>query len=421
MPEFRMPSLGADMDAGILVEWKVKPGDRVRRGDIVAVVETQKGAIDVEIFEAGTIDRLVVPVGVKVPVDTVLALLRGDGEPAAPPTPPPPSPTPVPPVTSTAPPAPPASPPSAAPASDARPPPASAPPAPSDTPAGAAPTPPPPIPPPALRAEGPPASPRARRLARELGVDLLALRGTGPHGSITGDDVQRAAEAARRPSPREAMRAAIAAAMTRSKRTIPHYYLGHTVDLTAALAWMSASNLQRPVKERLLPAALLLKAIARALRKVPELNGFHDGEAFRPSAAIHLGVAISLRGGGLIAPALHDAADLPLGALMEALRGLTTRARAGALRSSELADPTITVTSLGDQGVDAVYGVITPPQVALVGVGTPALRPWVVDGAVVPRTLVRLTLAADHRVSDGHRGAVFLAAVDRLLQEPESL
>ena len=443
MPEFRMPSLGADMDAGVLVEWKVKPGDVVRRGDIVAVVETQKGAIDVEIFEPGVIERLLVPVGVKVPVDTPLAHLAAPGAAPAPPDTSPPSLViPAPPDTSPSPPASadaggPASarPGTAAAAGDAAPArdpeAAAAAPAPAlaarrtPAPSDISPTPPAPSDtsptPAAARAEGPPASPRARRLAHELGVNLRHVPGTGPHASITGDDVQRAAEAARRPSPQEAMRAAIAAAMARSKRTIPHYYLAHTVDLTLALAWMAEQNRARPVPERLLPAALLLKAIARALRKVPELNGRYDADPFRPSPAVHLGVAISLRGGGLVAPALHDAADLALGDLMARLRDLTARARAGALRSSELADPTITVTSLGDQGVDDVFGVIYPPQVALVGVGTPALRPWVVGGAIAPRTLVRLSLAADHRVSDGHRGALFLAAVDRLLQEPAAL
>lgn len=218
------------------------------------------------------------------------------------------------------------------------------------------------------------------------------------------------------------MRQAIAAAMARSKREIPHYYLSHTLDFTAALTWLKATNKERGVKERLLPVILPLKAIARALGEFPELNGtYEEADGFTPSVSIHLGFAIAMRGGGLVAPALHDTDRRALGELMAALRDLVGRVRSGGLRSSELRDPTITVTSLGDRGVDAVHGVIYPRQVAIVGVGTPSLRPWVVDGSVVPRTLVDITLAADHRVSDGHRGALFLAAVDRLLQDPEAL
>ncbi len=140
-----------------------------------------------------------------------------------------------------------------------------------------------------------------------------------------------------------------------------------------------------------------------------------------PSQAIHVGVAISLRQGGLVAPALHDADRVSLDELMRGLRDLVRRARSGGLRSSELSDPTITVTSLGDQGVEAVFGIIYPPQVAIVGFGTIVERPWSVAGQVVSRPLVTATLSADHRVTDGHRGALFLTAVDRLLQEPERL
>ncbi|MCA9659654.1 MAG: 2-oxo acid dehydrogenase subunit E2 [Myxococcales bacterium] len=496
MAEFRMPSLGADMDAGVLVEWLVKPGDKVSRGDIVAVVETQKGAIDVEIFDDGFVQEIVVPVGVEVPVDTILAIL-GDTPPAAgastvpakAATPasseakavgssqpaqrdtheaaPAPStaessqtstaeasagPAPEPPPHEVEAPAPEAT--AAAPA----PPPAAAPTSPKEqvmaSDASAAPTeqgapgdaptapkervaPPTAAPAPLSRSDGLPlASPRARRLAADRGIDLATIRGTGPHGSITGDDVERAPAAATTPTtattpkPRRrrmsekgaaAMREAIAAAMARSKREIPHYYLSHTVDLTAALDWLKATNRARPVSERLLPAVLPLRAIARALADFPELNGTYEDGRYRPSAPVHLGFAIALRGGGLIAPAIKDAAGLDLTALMVRVRDLVARARSGGLRSSELQMPTITVTSLGDRGVDAVTGVIYPPQVAIVGVGTPVLRPWVVDGELTIRTLAVLTLAADHRVSDGHRGALFLAAVDRLLQEPEAL
>jgi pyruvate dehydrogenase E2 component (dihydrolipoamide acetyltransferase) len=209
--------------------------------------------------------------------------------------------------------------------------------------------------------------------------------------------------------------------MARAKREIPHFYLGTTIDLARPTAWLAEENARRPVTERLLPGVLLVKAVALALHAVPELNATWSDGRITPSAAIHVGIAISLRGGGLVAPALHDVDRQPLDALMRGLRDLVRRARAGALRSSELSDPTITVTSLGEQGVETVFGIIYPPQVALVGFGKIVERPWSVAGQVVSRPVVTASLSADHRVTDGHRAGLFLAALDRLLQTPEAL
>jgi pyruvate dehydrogenase E2 component (dihydrolipoamide acetyltransferase) len=209
--------------------------------------------------------------------------------------------------------------------------------------------------------------------------------------------------------------------MARSKREIPHYYLARTFDLSAAVAWLATENAGRPPAERLLPAALLLKATALAARRAPAVNGFYLDGAFAPAEAVHLGVAIALRGGGLVAPAIHDADARSVDELMAALRDLVERARAGRLRASEMADPTLTVTNLGDQGADEVHGVIYPPQVALVGFGRVLERPWADGGMLGVRPTVRATLAADHRVTDGHEGSRFLAAVDALLQTPEEL
>ena len=191
--------------------------------------------------------------------------------------------------------------------------------------------------------------------------------------------------------------------------------------LKRALDWLRDANAQRPVTERLLPAVLLIKAAALALRDYPELNGWYEGGAFCPASAVHVGVAVSLRGGGLVAPALRDADAKPLAQLMRELADLVRRCRAGGLRSSELSDPSVTVTNLGDQGVEAVFGVIYPPQVALIGFGGVAERPWVEGGAVLPMPVVTASLAADHRASDGHRGALFLARLRALLQQPEAL
>ncbi|MFY9972943.1 MAG: 2-oxo acid dehydrogenase subunit E2, partial [Chromatiaceae bacterium] len=237
---------------------------------------------------------------------------------------------------------------------------------------------------------------------------------------------ERGAPAVEHPPPRRgldlaAMREAIAAAMARSKREIPHYYLSETIDLTPASDWLTRRNAELPPERRVLLGVLFIKAVALTLRDFPELNGFDRGGRFEPASGIHVGSATAIRGGGLVAPAIHDADQLDLEALMDRLRDLVARVRAGTLRSSELSDPTITVSSLGERGVDRLYGIIYPPQVAIVGFGTPRRGPWVLDGQVVPRTLVTATLSADHRHSDGHRGALFLAQVGQRLQEPETL
>jgi len=382
--EFRLPALGADMESGTIVQWNVAPGDKVRRGQVVAVVETEKGAIDVEIFEDGVVRELVVPIGTNVPVGTVIARLETDARAGVP------EPVPV------------------------------------------------PSPGPGARAK---ISPAARIRARELGVDISSLRGTGPDGAITIDDVDRArptAAPAPQPGPTQVttaapqgaapegaaaggMREAIASAMSRSKREIPHYYLSNAVDIGAAADWIARRNADRPPAERLLLGALFVKATALAARAFPEFNGFWQDGAFRPGAAIHVGVAISIRGGGLVAPAIHDTADLGVDALMSAMRDLVARVRAGRFRSSEIADPTITVSSLGERGVESLFGVIYPPQVAIVGFGKVVDRPWTAGGQVQVRPVVTTTLAADHRVSDGHRGALFLARIGELLQKPEAL
>jgi len=269
--------------------------------------------------------------------------------------------------------------------------------------------------------------PAPRRLASERGIALAGLGGSGPGGAILYADVERAAAGAvSGPAPTKRldlkeMRRAIAAAMARSKREIPHYYLSTTVDLTSAFAWLEAANATRSPTQRLLLAALLLKAVARALGEAPEFNGFFTAAGFQPGSGIHIGTAIAIRGGGLVAPAIRDADKLSLDELMARLRDLVTRARSGALRSSELSDPTITVTNLGERGVETVFGVIYPPQVSLVGFGIPVERPWAVAGEVVARRVLTATLAADHRASDGHRGALFLADIDRRLQSPETL
>jgi pyruvate dehydrogenase E2 component (dihydrolipoamide acetyltransferase) len=390
LSEFRLPALGADMDDGTILEWHVAPGARVKRGDVVAVVETDKGAIDVEIFMDGIVREIVAAPGTKIPVGTVVALVETEDADAAPA------------------------------------------PAPAEAAAvegGSA----------ALPSDRLKISPAARRRARELGVDVGALHGTGPGGAITVEDIERARPSPQ-PSPATAgegartaaqpaaagdagggMREAIAAAMSRSKREIPHYYLSTTVDVTAAADWLAAHNAAVPVTQRLLFAALLVKSIALACRELPGFSGFHREGRYEESAKVHVGVAVALRGGGLVAPAIMDTADKPLATLMDDFRALVTRARAGRLRASELAAPTIILTSLGEASVDTVFPIIQPPQVAIVGAGGITERPWIVDGKVVPRQVLTLSLGADHRVTDGRSGAQFLSRIAARLLEPGSL
>ncbi|MCK6693905.1 MAG: 2-oxo acid dehydrogenase subunit E2 [Thermoanaerobaculia bacterium] len=394
MIEFRMPSLGADMEAGTLREWKVKPGDTVERGDIIADVETMKGIIEIEVFDAGVVEQLLVKEDEKVPVGTVMALIRPAGETAAP------KPAErhvyetfksivnvkeeIPPV-------------------------------------------------PAPAHEGLRASPLARRIAAENHLDLTTVQGSGEGGAITREDVEKAiAERDIRLKPRPAepaptpaastenIRMAVAAAMSKSNREIPHYYLETSIDMSKALAWLAGANRQRPVAKRLLPVVLLIKATAKALREFPDLNAVWENGLQR-KAEINIGFVISLRTGGLIVPAIRNADKKSPDDLMETLTDLIPRARALKLRSSELSESTITLTSLGDDGADAVFGVIYPPQVAIVGFGGIREQPVAENGLIGVRPVLRATLAGDHRATDGLTGSRFLAALQQLLQQPETL
>jgi pyruvate dehydrogenase E2 component (dihydrolipoamide acetyltransferase) len=217
------------------------------------------------------------------------------------------------------------------------------------------------------------------------------------------------------------MRRAIAAAMARSNRDIPHYYLQTRVDMSAALKWLEAENLKRSIKERVLPVVLLIKAVAKGLTQVPELNGYWVEDGLQAQEAINIGFAIALRQGGLITPAIFDADLKDMDELMADMRDLIMRTRAGRLRSSELTDATITLTSLGDMGVETVYGVIYPPQVALVGFGKVKDDVWVENGMIGVRPIVTATLAGDHRATDGRTGGQYLDILTDLLQKPETL
>jgi len=417
-----MPSLGADMVDGTLVEWLVKPGDTVHRGDVVAVVDTSKAAIEVECFDDGIVTELLVPAGTKVPVGTVLARLSEEAT-----------------------------------ATES---------APVDVMVTS----------PLVRhlaqergvdlrdvvasgqggvihradvlavttehdsaeshSERVKASPLAKRMAARAGIDLHSVQGAAPTAAIVAEDVLRAQSVPlpdvhtdTTPAPErrtvdgtaDPMRSSIAALMSLSNREIPHYYLEKSVDMSVMLAWLTEHNRERPVAERVLPAAVLCAAVARAARDVPQMNGHWIDGTFHPANAVQLGMVVSLRRGGIIVPIIKDADSLTIPEVMAALRRVVERARTGKLRSSDLAPPSITVTNLGDQGVDSVLGVIYPPQVALVGTGSIHERPWAVEGLLGVRPVVTLSLAADHRASDGAIGGRFLNKMERILQSPEEL
>ena len=373
MADFIMPSLGADMKEGILVAWRVKPGDQVKHGDVIAEIETQKGLFEIEVFADGVVGPLLHQPGPdKIPVGTVLTTINAPGETVVPE---------------------------------------------SEPPAGR------------IRI-----SPAARKLAHEQQLDIRALRGTGPDGSICLADVEGVLTGTAEQGPvtpgtgkkatadfKTGMRQAIAAAMSLSNREIPHYYLSTDIDMSRALSWLEEQNRQRSIRERLLPVVLPLKAVALALKDVPELNAHWVDDRLELKKEVHIGFAVALRGGGLMTPALHAVDQLELDQLMAAVSDLISRTRSGKLRGSEMTDAGMTVTSLGDLGVRTVYGVIYPPQVALVGLGRISEQPWAENGEVLARPVLTATLAADHRAGDGHLGAQFLDRFNRLLQEPEKL
>ncbi|MDP1784958.1 MAG: dihydrolipoamide acetyltransferase family protein [Sulfuricurvum sp.] len=361
MSEFVMPSLGADMESAVLMEWHVKEGDHVTKGQVIAEVETSKGVIEIEVFEEGIVDKILVKEETECAVGTPLALIRTVGE---------------------------------TPAADA--------------------------PPSSQRIK---ASPAARRKAKEMGIEIATLAAAG--GEVRLEQVAAVAETSPEIVPKvvapDGMRQAIARAMSRSNAEIPHYYLSTSINMTPALKWLEGFNAARTIQERILPAALLIRAVVRALQEVPELNGFWQDDEHHVSVAIHPGIAIALRKGGLITPALINAQEMGLDETMHSLGDLISRTRSGKLRNTEITQQTITITNLGDLGVESVFGVIYPPQVALVGLGRIMDAPWAEGDTLSVRKVMQATLAGDHRATDGRTGGLFLDKLNQILQKPEEL
>ena len=390
MIDFLMPSLGADMEAGTLIEWRKKPGETVKRGDIIAEVETQKGLIEIEVFEEGVIGELLIKEGTKVPVGTVMATIN-------------PSTSTLETKETTA----------------------------EKTAIAIQPTEEKIIKKTAgekFEEKQIKASPLAKRIAAENNIDLSQLQGTGEDGAINKEDIKNAIaqkEKITKPEEKmslqlEAIRLAVAAAVSKSNKEIPHYYLEKKIDMTKALTWLRESNSKRPIQKRLLPAALIIKATAKSLVDFPNLNAIWDN-GVQPKKEINIGFVVSLRSGGVIVPTIRNADLKSIDEIMEALNDIIPRARAMKLRSSDLTDSTITITSLGEGGADMVFGVIYPPQVAIVGFGGSSQQAVVDNGMLGIRSVFTATLAGDHRVTDGLTGSDFLSTLNNYLQNPESL
>ena len=364
------------MEAGTLIEWRVNPGDSVKRGDIIAEVDTQKGLIEIEVFDKGIIDQICINEGEKVPVGTVMATIIGVGEERV--------------VMEEEV-------------------------VPTKT---------------KVRTRRPKISPIAKKLAKELGIEPSTVKGTGPKGSIVKKDIERVAgvksisQPEKKPvvklSASEGMRSAIAMAMSRSNREIPHFYLETRIDMSRALAWLNKTNKEREVKDRILAVVLYIKAMAKAIKEVPEVNAYWEN-GLQLKDEVHIGFAISLRRGGVVIPAIRDADKKSLADIMDLLSDLIPRARAQKLRSSELSESTITLTNAGEGDVDKIFGVIYPPQVALVGFGSIAEEAWAENGALSARQVVHVSISADHRAIDGYLGGRFLTSLKNYLQNPASL
>lgn len=354
-----MPSLGADMDEGKLMEWKIKVGDRVKKNQVIATVETTKSVVDVESFREGDVKTLVAKEGDVIQVGKAIAVLDILGDEIL----------------------------------DLD------------------------------KAQRLKISPVAKKMAEDHQLDLSVLKGSGAGGEITLKDVEAKISAKEQKIFSGInLRQAIALIMSRSKKEIPHYYLKKRINLDSLMNWLDESNKNLTPTERLLLPTLLMRAVTVALKKFPEMNGYFKEGKFEVSSMVNLGIAFSIKEGGVMVPAILNAGQMGLADLNKAIQNLALRTKERSLTSRELSEGTITVTNVGDLGSDEVYGIIFPPQVSIVGIGR-VRKEAIVDSQNQLRSgfVVDFTLSADHRVSDGLLGARFLAEIDKVVNNPLSL
>jgi pyruvate dehydrogenase E2 component (dihydrolipoamide acetyltransferase) len=388
-----MPSLGFDMTEGKLARWLKQEGDRIQKGEAIAEIETEKATVEIEADASGVLAKIIVQAGQTVPVGTVIGVIAEAGEKleAAPAAPAPPSPpAPPPPVT-------------------------------AETGEKAA--------PPEARVK---ASPVARRMAEEAGIDLRRIQGTGPGGRIMERDVQSAIEARPQPpapaaetapaapAPLSRMRQAIARRMTESKRTAPHFYVTVEIHMDEAMKLREQLNRLAPDAEKISVNDLVVAAAARTLNRFPAMNASYRDDRIETHPRVNIGIAVALEE-GLIPPVLHDADKKTLRTIAVESKALGERARANRLRSDDLGSGTFTVSNLGMFDVDEFIAIINPPEAAILAVGAVTPRPAAIGGEVRIASMMKATLSVDHRVSDGATAARYMQELKKLLENPFNL
>src|SRR4051812_15655088 len=422
-----MPALSPTMTEGKLAKWHVKEGDRVKSGQVVCEIETDKATMEVEAVDEGKIGRIVVPEGAEgVKVNAVIAVLLEEGETEVPKDAAAPPPAPSQPAAAKAEPAPQTA--KAEPASKpaAQPQPAAAPVAPSGNRIFA--------------------SPLARRIAAEKGVDLAGLKGSGPNGRIVKADVEgakpgaapaAAPKAAPKPAapaaqpiftapgdqriPHTAVRKVIARRMLESKQTVPHFYLTVEYEIDALLAARAAINeVARKKDARVSVNDMVIKACAKALRDHPECNASWTEDEMIQYGAVDIAVAVATDR-GLITPIVRNADMKGAAQISIEMKDLATRAKAGKLKLDEFQGGGFTISNLGMFGVKEFAAIINPPQAMILAVGMGEERVVARKGEMVIRNMMSCTLAVDHRVVDGAMGAQFLQTLRAYIEQPAAM
>lgn len=420
-----MPALSPTMTEGKLAKWLVTEGDAVASGDVIAEIETDKATMEVEAVEEGKIGKIIVAEGAEgVAVNNVIALLLEDGEDA----------TALAGMEAESP-----APPAAQPAPEAAPAPAAAP----TTPAAAAPAPQPASAPAGGRIV---ASPLARRMASQAGLDLSSVTGTGPNGRIVKADVEAAIAGGGTPAPASAvaaapapatattaeklpyepdfeleslstMRKTIARRLTESKQQVPHFYLTVDCEIDELLALRKTLNDKADGAYKLSVNDMVIKAAAIALRRVPKANASWTDEGVKLYKSADIAVAVAIEG-GLITPVVRQAENKGLETISSEMKSLSEKAREGKLGPEEYQGGTFSISNLGMYGIKEFSAVINPPQACILAVGAGAQRPVVKDGALAVATVMTCTLSVDHRAVDGAIGAEYLSAFKRLIEDP---
>ncbi|KZE91631.1 2-oxo acid dehydrogenase subunit E2 [Microbacterium sp. TNHR37B] len=422
----RMPALAAGATEAAVQSWLVAVGDSVAAGQEIVEIETEKAVVEYEAEEAGVVAALLVDAGAAVAVGAPIAVLAAPGQSAddaiaeagvAPSAPAPSAPAPDEPSAATPAPAVPDAPAPTAPAPTA--------PASTDQAPAAAPE----------RAEGARlfASPLVRRLARERGIDLSHIAGSGPHGRIVRRDLDALPEPTHTPParmsapepdaaytdiPHTGMRRAIARRLTESVTTVPHFFLSADCRVDEVLALRARINERGTVKISV--NDFVLKAVAAAMLDVPEANAIWTEEATRRFSTVDVGVAVSIPG-GLVTPVLRGIEGLTLSAISSGVRDLADKARAGRLKQRELEGGSFAVSNLGMYGTSRFSAIINPPHSGILAVGAAERRAVVEGDTLVPATVMSVTLSADHRVLDGALAAQWLAAFTERIENPLSL